>query len=879
MGPSPFQFGMEIEISGHQGLRNLVPYFEMRSESPAQERMILETSLTPEEIDSYLTPENFKLLPVSMQQKLTEGLEADPVLNIDPKPIIVPKPQAAPTGILASARATPVPQVNRSAGGIILTTPSTKPTEVANAPGELIIPQIVKQEVKWNKILQRWKNLDQSTRLSRMSIEGLPANKKATLWMGKKIPQNWIKPKKTNSPEVAELLSNLEWEATGGLIEFRHKTPVNGHESYLRNVELFSEMAGIKRYINDPNTVFPPEPLRYTYHVHTSRRGASLDGVADRLNKILLIKMYNEGRGEGAVKSSFGFAPVARKGLMRLVAKDRIEYRSHVESPRAELERYMPYMARPASEVEPELDREIAVGVAKVREDVKAHLAKTTNSPFKFDASARDEHLAFLTRILTNLDRRIAASDLPSLVGVDLKSALGQARLLRILETSQDTEDLENVLPLLTRNTVETQFANLIPLTERMGRSKLLVLHAQAVGIDSDRLHREIKTAAIEFFEANRNVKASQPFSRQLLEALPAKDRTEIAKYMIERGHPRQFHLLKPAFSGLGDVGGPEIARLVLKSIQTNAEGFRDFEIGVLSIMQTDANDPFHTEMKIAYDKRAFGEKTTWRSSDYSLIDRLSLDQKEVLFNILKSDSAVDSTKQRAFERIMALGIPLREIPLKEYFDETTPFQTRFKALTVLLTEAEKSSENREIVLAHLRSIDLEELMLYAHNHWHKFESTSVLRALAFEAVKKPPTASAVELVDYLTWANTEVYKDPTAMKQMTALIEGSSNTDWDSLLAKNLYRFDHKYFGDGSALSERDKQAVVDLLERSFRDLGNDASDAAFIYQAIQNEPKLQTEFGSSILKLRPMHVAFEANRNTLFGCSQLFRNLKSRR
>ncbi len=877
IGPSPFQFGMEIEISGHQGLRNLVPYFEFKSESPAQVRMILETNLTPAEIESYLTPENFKLLPARLQQKLNEGLEDDPVLKFESKPIVIPQNQVPASQIVTSVRATPKPslvqQEYRSAGGIILSQPSNE------VPKDLIVPQIVKQEVKWTKIMDRWKSLSPADRLSAMSIEGLPANKKASLWMAKKIPQHWIKPRKTNSPEVAALLSNLEWENEGGLVEFRHVKPVNGKEPYLRNVELFSEMAGIKRYINDPNSVFPPEPLRYTYHVHSSRRGASLDLVADRLNRLLLLKMHEQGRGEGALKSEYGISNVTRKGLLRLIEKDHVEYRSHVESPRAELERYMPFMSRPVSEVVPELDLQIDQSAAKVRKALAEHVSKSATVEAEFTFQAADEKLDFLNRLLTSSGRPVEAKDLPELIGAPITSDTGQARLLKLLEGARTAEQVEAIFPYLNKKTIESQFTNLIPLTDSLNRSPYLYQQAIRAGVDIEDIHRNIKVAAIKYVDAKRGVNYSEPFSKALIGLLSPKERAELVTHLLDTTDPKDYRLLRPAFSGLGDANGSRLAMQVIDTIQKKARDFDEYETHIRSVFTSDVQSAFQLEIESAYQVKALNEKVAWRSADRGLIDSIPVEQKEVLLRILLSPEATDSSQLRAFERLIALNVPLIEIPLKEFFNIAN-HPTKFKVLNLLLEEAEKSNPNRTVVLDHLRAINLEDLMKYARNQWHKFSHTGVLQELANEVVGRPPTKGNLELVQYITWANIALHKDPSSMSKMTSLIGASSTPEWDHLLLKILNRDDYRYLGDGTKLNDADKKAVAAVLERSFRNAGPEAAEATSLYKSIDGEPKLTTAFRSTFdsenSTVRALFEATEAARMSDSGCGNVFHNLK---
>lgn len=877
VGPSPLRFGMEIEISGQHGLRNLVPYFEFQSTSAMQELALLDSHLAPAEIDSYLTPENFELLPQSMREKLTEGLADDVQFKIETRPLIAPSnpnanltPANSPSQIILRPGSTPKPKPPelRSQGGILLSSPVEQPKEI-------ILPEIVKRDVKWNAILARWKALPDIERLKSMKIQGLPPAKTAQLWMTDKLPLAWIKPKKTNSPEVNALLSNLEWNNEGGLVEFRHKIPVNGKEAYLRNVELFAEMAGIRRYIDEPNKVFPPEPLRYTYHVHASRRGASLTRVADKINKLLLLRMQEAGRGEGALRSRFGFSDTRTKGLLRQVSDDRIEYRSHVESPRAELERYIPYMSRPAEEVEIELDRQIAEKALNVKNQVRAVLSEVVTAPDTLYPLPKTDKLDFLTTLLAKVDHQVVDKDIPFLVGNDLNSEAAQAKILALLSTSKVENQFGSLFNLLSKETVTAQFKNLIPLAESVDASAKMYELAIAKGINPIVLHDKIAEAAVAHPRQVSGQTFQKIFSRTLLKLLPPERRALLAKQLIAELHPRDYHLLGAAFTRFDETTGTEIGEAVGRAIAKSASSFEEFETYTKPVVVLNNHDPFHIALGSMYVSRAFNEKTSWDSTDYSLIDRMTTDQKDQLIRILTSEGSEETARLRAFRRLLDIDVPLASLPIKDFIKGLS-FNRKYDAIEAILEASASSLDNKNTAMSYLRSIDLYDFLNYARRNEQKFKANAVLQELAEEAVKSPPKAKMVALVEYVMWANAEFYKDGNSIQKLTKLIDASTDPEWDRLLILNIYKNGHRYLSRHLEMTPAASAAISALLERNFRALGEGAGDAAVLFEAIQKSPKGQSILGTSEQRLSTLLKKFrEASSRAVDPCSEMFRNI----
>lgn len=870
VGPSPLRFGMEIEISGQHGLRNLVPYFDFQSSNPIQELSILETQLSPDEIDSYLTTESFKLLPKEMQDKLTVGLADDVQFKIETKPLITPSQAMPQSQIILRTGPTPnaKPTELRSQGGIILSGPVEQPKEI-------IVPEIVKRDVKWSNIWARWKALPDMERLKVMKIQGLPPTKIAQLWMDEKIPLAWIQPRKTNTPEVNALLSNIEWENEGGLVEFRHKVPVNGKEPYLRNVELFAEMAGIRRYIEEPNKVFPPDSLRYTYHVHASRRGAILDGVAKKINKLLLLQMHEEGRGEGALKSRFGFSDTMDKGLLRQISDDRIEYRSHVESPRAELERYIPYMSRPAEEVEADLDRLISEKATRIKNQIATILSEVTSVPETLYPLPKRVDLDLLVTLLSKVDQPLLEEDMQLLAGKDLRSEAAQAKILTLLSISERNTQFERLFNLLSKETVAKHFKNLIPLAEYVDSSEKMYRRAIELGINPSLLHDKIAEAAVEYPSRTNGRTSARDFSKKLLRLLPNERRLLLAKQIVEEIHPREYHLLAAVFTRFDDKTGAEIGEAVGRAIAKNSTSFDEFETYAKAVVVFDNHDPFHVALQSAYVNRAFKEKTAWDSTDFSLIDRMDTDQKEDLIRILTSNDSHETARVRAFKRLLELEVPLASLPLNDFMKRLS-FHRHYNAIEELLNASVTSNDDKKAAKDYLRSIDLFDFMKYARRNGHKFKSHSLLQELAEEAVKTSPTRGMIELVDYVIWSNVQLYRDGNSMGKLARLVDASTDPEWDRLLIVNILENRSRYLNRNFEITSTSNQAVSRLLERNFKALGEGATDAAALFKAVQNSPKGQSIFGKSEQRLLALFKKYrEASSRAPDPCAEMFRRL----
>lgn len=884
-GPSPFQFGMEIEISGPIAMRNLIPYYEIKPTSPAKERAFVETSLSTEEIDAYLTPDTFRDLPEALKLQLTEGLEKDVTLVLTEKTVYAPasgiqigdqKIQTAPRaptpsavqlpGRLQGPIAAPVRPEFRTSSGIIL-------NEAESPPKELVIPESVKQEMKWKTIVERWKLLPPSERHGVVRLEGLPPNKKAELWLDRKIPGNWIQPKESNDPKIKALLSNIGWTHENyHVIEFRHKVPMNGKEAYLSDVELFADLAGIRKYMNDPNSNYPPEVLRFSYHVHASRRGASLEKVADRANKLLLLEMYQNGRGDSALRGQFGFSTIYSKGLLKLVKDDHLEYRSHFESPRAELERYIPYMSGSASETVARLDAEIAAHAKKIFRELQETLIATSVVPVAFDYKARTEKIDTMTMILKRIDHPLKTDNLRELIGVPLDSPMGQARLLKLLETPRESSLFETVIPLLSKETLERQFENLFPLANSLNRMDLLYTHAVTAGIEPTSISGRITDVA---FKALRDEGGVAP---EAFKFFSPEERLRFIDRLFKTEHPVAFQRVRGVFQNLPPEQSELIGRRIIETTRAANLNYEEFESIAKSLAGSGTREPYEAVIKAELMAAAIKEKTMWNGGDIALIDSFEIDNKATLMRIVESPAATDTARERALKRLFKLEVPLKEIPLKQFF-ETTEFKVKFDALDDLLSLGAKSTENKRLIIDLFKHESFEFLMLEAKNRWIKFKDPSILKYMAFEAVKRPMTESSKALVDYITWSMAEVYKDPNSMKTFTTLVEGIGDPEWTDVLIRNLSRYDYRYFPKDKLISKRDRAAIAKLLELNFRHFGEDASHASMEYQSLVAERDTKYILADAPPSLKALADSFtkgELSRSSCEGLYKVLRRLK---
>lgn len=399
--PSTMKMGMEIELAGEQVLASVFRYMEFQNESDVQRR--LNPLITNEILDLSMTPEIFLSLPADLQAMLSENTQqggkligpkehvntislstgttphmsrilggSTGILNSDGKPI------SASTQIIANSREgssiTSTSKFERTATGIFL------PEGTQNLP-----PTVNSSFAAWQTIVDRWKKLPKDQKLSLISPNKLPKDVLAVLFKAGKLDPKDFRKRSDLTPQVSELLDRLEWERddlaqfkdqsnplkeTLGPIEFRHKTPLTDPSLLKKDIETFSRMVGIHRFISDPTNI-EPDVYGFSFQVHVSNPGTDAKMVGEYLNRLRLIELYRQNRHEAAFDSNLGMGyklRVKEKGLLRVIGDDRIEGRIHTVGYAEEVDRLVDGLKRPSSEVLAELKEELRKQTSRIVE-------------------------------------------------------------------------------------------------------------------------------------------------------------------------------------------------------------------------------------------------------------------------------------------------------------------------------------------------------------------------------------------------------------------------------------------------------------------------------------------------------------------------------
>lgn len=386
---SPWRYGMEVEVSGATALNRLMPYYGF-SETSLRSYLVRET-LTEAEVNQYLTPETFEKLPGPLKDVLSGGKSLEVKLEISEKPIEVKSslPLAAPTIQHSSGLILP-----RGMGEIIIEGDS-RPA----ASQELVIPGHVKQELQWTEITQRWKEMNREQKLRHIRLSDLAPAVKSRLILHPDLDFTKLLVVKPDAPEkIQELLKRLKLNYEGGLIELRHGTPVTSQAEYLKDLYLFSDIIGVRRYLDDPNNSFPPEGLRFTYHTHVSRYGTSLEKVAPLISKLRLLELHDHNRSAGGVYSNFGYLEdIKRKGLVKLIGDSHIESRIHTEGALQEIQTLERYMSLPPEEAVNEIR-------GKMNPKIKKLTQELINLAFSGSFEKNKERIALLMDMMTRME-------------------------------------------------------------------------------------------------------------------------------------------------------------------------------------------------------------------------------------------------------------------------------------------------------------------------------------------------------------------------------------------------------------------------------------------------------------------------------------------
>lgn len=361
---------MEIELSGEHVLSSVFRYMEFTDEDDVRRR--ISGSLSDELLNSTLSPEVYDKLPADVRKQLSEGINVGRThvdSSTSPKLIQPNKPPQASFGILgadgkplgaASARpqlilpsgvslpTAEAPNLTRNEAGIIV------PKGIENLP-----PTESSAKQAWETIQSRWKGLSRTQKLSLISPNDLPKDVLAVLYKAEKLKPSDFRPRSDLPASVSQLFSRLEWVRDPfGPLEFRHKSPLSDPMLVKKDVEAFSKMVGIHKFISDP-TQIEPDVRGFSFHVHISNPNADAMMLGEYINRIRMLELFEQGRNVAAINTDLGMGyslNVRDKGLIRVIGKDRVESRIHTVGYAEEIDRLTRYLGKTAAEAELELE-------------------------------------------------------------------------------------------------------------------------------------------------------------------------------------------------------------------------------------------------------------------------------------------------------------------------------------------------------------------------------------------------------------------------------------------------------------------------------------------------------------------------------------------
>lgn len=340
--PPGFRIGMEIELTP-TAFSKIADYFDFDA---LQKNKGGITHLPDDFFDDYLQnyPAGLSELPEDLRKSLTQGLQLESTVIHEAQPLVGSDGKA----------------IDRGAGLILsdgtLRRPPDKPPEKigGTAPalpdtfeqrGELIVPKHLARQtasqLDWQTLYNRWKALGPEVKRSLVQWENLSPNKKAQLAL---FTNGSITTKKNLPREVDQLFKRFYWDLDGKALEFRHSEDlhVSDPAEFYRDVASLAKRAGVDRKILHPedDRIKVSEDYYHSagLHYHISMdKDLTEQGIA--LNRLELIRRIHSGNLTDLTSTDqYTYEPSARgKGLVRIVNRNRLEFRAHSQSLEDEL--------------------------------------------------------------------------------------------------------------------------------------------------------------------------------------------------------------------------------------------------------------------------------------------------------------------------------------------------------------------------------------------------------------------------------------------------------------------------------------------------------------------------------------------------------------
>jgi hypothetical protein len=194
---------------------------------------------------------------------------------------------------------------------------------------------ILPERVAWQNLYDKWKkSVELSEKQNVVQWEFLSSSKKA--YLATYFAPDRIEVKSTLPPDILGIYKDLSWGLDPNapddalFMEFRHREDVTISDPNLfyQNVVQFAKRAGIETKILNPQLGVDQNT---TLHFHISVKGRNLAELGEAFNDLALIRKIHSGElNDLTSNESYIYEPTAtQKGLVRIIARDRLEFRAH----------------------------------------------------------------------------------------------------------------------------------------------------------------------------------------------------------------------------------------------------------------------------------------------------------------------------------------------------------------------------------------------------------------------------------------------------------------------------------------------------------------------------------------------------------------------
>jgi hypothetical protein len=352
--PPGFRIGMEIELAP-TAFAKIASYFDFDALQGSYGNLI---DLPDDFFDDYLEyyPEGLAKLPEDLRKKLTQGLHLENTVIHEVRPLVGSdgKTINREAGLILSDGALRhPPEKPPEKSTTISSTAAALPDSFEQRDGLIVPKHLARQtaaQSDWEILNKKWKALDPGVKRALVRWEDLSPNKKALLAIH--YTNGNITTKKSLPRDLAEMFKRFTWSRDAGALEFRHSKDlhISDPAEFYRDVATLAKRAGVERKILHPedDRIKMAEDYYHSagLHYHISIEGKDLTEQGLALNRLELVRRIHSGNLADLTRTSnyydpssyYLYEPSARdKGLVRVIGRDRIEFRTHTQPLQDEL--------------------------------------------------------------------------------------------------------------------------------------------------------------------------------------------------------------------------------------------------------------------------------------------------------------------------------------------------------------------------------------------------------------------------------------------------------------------------------------------------------------------------------------------------------------